>query len=255
MKLWNILGIFLSMLLFSLVVGADAYLSKLLNIETVFPFAVAGLIVFPLYFVFRLIRRPLGWDRDSRLIRRLGRSAEAVVVSLDENSGGGTVLINEQPYLNLFLEVHEKGVKPYFASLDAVIPQYALPQFQPGSRVEVLVHPYDPQKLRLRYDSDPIVMGAAWSDDEREQIKHRGQKAEIVVVSVEPTGRSEGFEPVVTVRYEVLPAKGEPYQIEQEAALPDQMITQLRGNKGKRYKAQVHPEDKGKVYIHFDFKA
>jgi len=255
MKLWNILGIVLSMFLFSLLVGADAYLSKLLGIETIFPFAVAGLIIFPLYFIFRLIRRPLGWDRDSRLIRRRGRLAEAVVVSLDENSEGGAVTVNEQPYLNLLLEVHEEGDEPYTASLDAVIPRYALPQFQPGEKIEVLIHPHDPQKLRLRYDSDPIVMGAAWSDDEREQIKRRGQKAKIVVVSVEPTERSEGFDPVVTVRYEVLPVKGEPYQIEQEAALPDQMITQLRANKGKRYKARIHPEDKGKVYIHFDFKA
>ncbi len=255
MKPWNILGIILSMFLFSLLVGADAYLSKLLGIETILPFAIAGLIILPLYFIFRLIRRPLGWDRDSILIRRRGRPAEAVVVSLDENSEGGTVLVNEQPYLNLLLEVREEGAKPYFASVDTVIPEYALPQFQPGSKVEVLIHPHDPQKVRLRRDSDPIVMGAAWSDDEREQIKRRGQKAEIVVVSVEPTQRSKGFDPVVTVRYEVHPAKGEPYQIEQETALPDQMIVQLRGNKGKRYKARIHPEDKGKVYIHFDFEA
>jgi len=234
------------MLLFSLLVGADAYLSKLLSIETIMPFAVVGLIVLPLYFVFRLIRRPLGWDRDSRLIRRRGRSAEAVVVSLDENSEGGTVLVNEQPYLNLLLEVHEEGVEPYFASLDAVIPQYALPQFQPGSKMEVLIHPHDPQKLRLRYDDDPIDMGAAWSYDEREQIERRGQKAEIVVVSAEPTGRSEGFDPVVTVCYEVLPVKGEPYQIEQEVALPDQMIAPLRGIKASGTRRGFIPKTKAR---------
>lgn len=243
------------MFLFSLLVGADAYLSKLLSIETILPFAIAGLIIFPLYFVFRLIRRPMGWDRDSLLIKRRGRLAEATVVSLDENSEGGTVLVNEQPYLNLLLEVREEGAEPYFASVDTVIPEYALPQFQPGAKVEVLIHPHDPQKIRLRQDSDSIVMGAACSDEELREVRLHGQKARVVVVSVEPTDRSEGFDPVVVVTYEVHPVKGEIYQIELESALPDQMIVQLRGNKGKSYKARIHPEDKGKVFIHFDFEA
>ena len=80
-------------------------------------------------------------------IRKTGRPAKAVLKALGENSGGGIVTINDQPYLNLTVEVHDGYQAPYVASFDTIVPRTLLPQLQPGVEFPVKVDPQNPQKV------------------------------------------------------------------------------------------------------------
>lgn len=66
---------------------------------------------------------------------------------LAENSGGGVVTVNDQPYLNVTLEVDGGSRAPYVVSFDAVIPRAAVPQFQPDALIRLKVDPNDPQQV------------------------------------------------------------------------------------------------------------
>ncbi len=88
-----------------------------------------------------------GGGPGARRIRKYGRPAKATVLAIGENSGGGVVTVNDQPYLNLQVRVEDGFQTPYDASFDTIIPRSALPQFQPGAVIPVKVDPEDPQKV------------------------------------------------------------------------------------------------------------
>jgi len=92
-----------------------------------------------------------GGSREERRIRKTGRSARATVLAVGENSGGGVVTVNGQPYLNLVVRVEDGVSSPYEANFDAIIPRASLPQVQPGAVVKVKVDPRDPRKVVLDY--------------------------------------------------------------------------------------------------------
>ncbi|HUV86998.1 MAG TPA: hypothetical protein VMX79_07780 [bacterium] len=77
------------------------------------------------------------------------------------NAGGltivGVVTINDQPYLNLTLEVDDGSRAPYVVSFDAVIPRAAVPQFQPGALVRLKVDPNDPQQVVIDWSASRLV--------------------------------------------------------------------------------------------------
>src|SRR4030042_7153914 len=56
--------------------------------------------------------------QESQRILAEGREATAIVQAIGENSQGGIVTINDQPLLNLQLEVHEGKAPPYPRSID-----------------------------------------------------------------------------------------------------------------------------------------
>ena len=91
----------------------------------------------------------LGEGKKAGEILETGRSATATVVSLEENSGGGVVTINGQPYLNLKLLVDDNLNPAYEVSFDTVIPRSAVPQFQPGAAFEVKIDQTNPQIVVL----------------------------------------------------------------------------------------------------------
>ena len=93
----------------------------------------------------------LGGAARERRILATGRPATAIVVSLGENSGGGVVTVNDQPYLNLILEVRDGIRPPYRVSMDLIIPRTAVPQFQPGAVIPVTVDPDDPQGVVINW--------------------------------------------------------------------------------------------------------
>jgi hypothetical protein len=90
-----------------------------------------------------------GKGKEAGKILETGRSATATVVSLEENSGGGVVTINGQPYLNLKLLVDDNLNPAYEVSFDTVIPRSAVPQFQPGAAFEVKIDQTNPQIVVL----------------------------------------------------------------------------------------------------------
>lgn len=98
-----------------------------------------------------------GGSPTERRIRATGRPAKGKVLRLAENSGGGVVTVNDQPYLNLTLEVDDGFRAPYDVSFDAVIPRSILPQFRPGAVIPVKVDADDPQKVVIDWNSSPSV--------------------------------------------------------------------------------------------------
>jgi hypothetical protein len=62
-------------------------------------------------------------------------------------AGSGVVTVNNQPYLNLTVEVDDGSRAPYVVSFDTVIPLASVPQFQPGALIRLKVDPDDPQKV------------------------------------------------------------------------------------------------------------
>lgn len=81
-----------------------------------------------------------------------GRRAEAEILAINENSGGGVLTINDQPVANLKLRVHDGGKSPYVVSIDAVIPRLAVLRLMPGARVPVLIDPKDDNKIMVDFD-------------------------------------------------------------------------------------------------------
>jgi len=108
---------------------------------------VFSLLIMVVAFWPEIRRYLLGGAARERRILQTGRPARATVVSLGENSGGGVVTVNDQPYLNLVLEVHDGFSAPYAVSMDLVIPRAAVPQFQPGAVIPVKVDPADPRNV------------------------------------------------------------------------------------------------------------
>jgi hypothetical protein len=88
-----------------------------------------------------------GGGPGARRIRKYGRPARATILAIGENSGGGVVTVNDQPYLNLQVRVEDGFRAAYDVSFDTVIPRSILPQFQPGAVIPIKVDPEDPQKV------------------------------------------------------------------------------------------------------------
>jgi hypothetical protein len=93
-----------------------------------------------------------GGSPGDRRIRKYGRPAQATVIEIGENSGGGVVTVNDQPYLNLTVRVDDGAQAPFVASFDTIIPRSMVPQFQPGAVVPVKVDPDEPHKVVIDWD-------------------------------------------------------------------------------------------------------
>lgn len=208
------------------------------------------------------------WGKGKRAKSILvnGRQARATLLEIGENSGGGTVTINDDPYLNLRLEIDDGVNKPYEVSLDAVISRFVVPQFQPGVAFPVRVDTSNPENIV--YDSNqaaldgtgmilqgtrPQISGLNRTPEETEVVRKRGIKATAKITAVEPTGRSHDFKPLVKVVYEVIIPGEDPYEITAELPIPTHMVEQFKGVIGKVFPAKVHPEDRNKISVDVTF--
>ena len=72
-----------------------------------------------------------------------GRVGTATVVSLSQTGA----FVNENPQVELDLDVTVEGLEPYRATHKQVLAMIAVPQFQPGASVPVRVDPRDPHSL------------------------------------------------------------------------------------------------------------
>jgi hypothetical protein len=208
-----------------------------------------------------------GKGRRARKILESGRQARARILEVGENSGGGTVTINDDPYLNLKLEIDDGVNRPYEVSLDTVISRSIVPQFQPGASFPIRIDNadrelvvYDANQAALEGSgpiigqSRPKITSLDRTIEETETVRRHGIKATAKILAVEPTGRSHDFKPLVKVSYEVSIPGQKPYQITAELPVPTHMVTQFREVIGKAFPAKVHPEDPNKISVDVDFE-
>lgn len=208
----------------------------------------------------------LGKGRKARKILAYGRAAKATLLGIDENSGGGTVTINDDPYLNLKLKIDDGSSHPYDVSLDAVVPRYLVPAFQPGASFPVRIDPQDMQVVVFDTNqaaldgtgiilegTKPQISGLNRTQEETEAIHKRGIKATAIIKSIEPTCKSHDFKPLVRVDYEVTIYGEKPYIVEAELPIPSHMVEQFKEVIGKVFPAKVHPEDRNKISVDVTF--
>lgn len=207
-----------------------------------------------------------GKGRRARKILQSGRQARATLVEIGENSGGSSVTINDDPYLNLRLQIDDGLNKPYEVSLDTVISRYIVPQFQPGESFPVRVDPqdmqvvvYDTNQAALEgsgivlQGTNPKISGLTRTHEETEAVHKKGIKAAAKITAVEPTGRSHDFKPIVRVNYEVTIPGEMSYIVEAELPIPSHMVEQFKEVIGKVFPARVHPEDRNKISVDVTF--
>jgi len=194
-----------------------------------------------------------------------GRSAKATIVGIGEHSGGGTLTINNQPVLNLRLQIDDGYKQPYETSFDVLIPRSAVPQFQPSAMFAVKIDPADPQKVVFDKEGmgdiqgasagggKPTVGGKGWTKADRVLLKQDGKDGMAKLLGVEDTGKSEDFNPVVALSYEVFLPGEEPYSFTKEVAMSTEIVKKLRTVVGKTFQARVHPKDKTKISVDITF--
>lgn len=199
-----------------------------------------------------------GSGKEAALILQAGREATATVLGIGENSGGGTLTINNQPVLNLVMSIKLGNLQPFEVSMDVLIPRAQVPQFQPGAVFPVKVHPEDQNKVvldrtRLETMRKPSVGGKGWSQMDHELTEKSGIDAMVDIVSIEDTGKSEDFKPVVRMIYDVHKSGEMVYRLEKEVPMPSEMISKMQAVVGKSFKGKIHPYDKEKVSIDIEF--
>ncbi len=197
----------------------------------------------------------LSSGKKAERIRNTGIPATATVIYIGENSRGGVMTINDQPVLNLQLEVKIGNSAPYRVSFDSIIPRADVAKFQPGVSFPVRVDPKDKTKVVFDYnakiDESMPTFGNKWSEDDNISTKLYGRNGKAKVKEIVPTGKSAGFNIVVKITYEVFPEEGEPYVFSKEVSLPTEVVKKIEGYIGKTVKCRIHPSDKTKIKLTF----
>ena len=76
-----------------------------------------------------------------------GREATATIIEVGPNSTGFNVETNDNPLLGLTLEINDPRHGAYVVEVDTTIPQYEIPQYQPGAEVNVIINKSNPKKV------------------------------------------------------------------------------------------------------------
>jgi hypothetical protein len=225
---------------------------------------VFGLSIFPFIGVFKGMFGGKGYNffwgsgKIAKQILASGRSAQAKLIRIGENSGGGITTINDQPLLFLTLLIDDGTNPPYEVSFDAIVARTVLPQLQPGVTFPVKVDLTD--KNLVVFDQSgvmagntPTVGGKNWTDEDRRLLESSGIQAMALLKEVEDTGKSEDFKLIISVCYEVYKPGEEPYTVEKEIPIPAESVQLMRSAVGKTFKAKVHPYDPQKIVVEIVF--
>ena len=130
------------------IIGAERF--RALEHSPWVPVAVVAFVILVFAASFRTMLKPLFsfFGGGAKRILATGRPAKAKVLAVGENSGGGVVTINDQPYLNLKLEIND-GAQVTEASIDVVVPRYAVPRLQPGAELNIMLDRENPAKMAV----------------------------------------------------------------------------------------------------------
>jgi hypothetical protein len=228
-----------------------------------------GLIILPMIIIFgttiKTFIKPfmsfIGGGGAVKKILKTGRPASAIVLSIGENSGGGVVTVNDQPYLNLQLEVHDNNRSPYTISLDTIIPRSNIPQFQPGAVIPIKISLDDPQKIAIDWQASRIPdiqtkkpsYGAEWSVLDQSLLKREGKDGRALLLSIADTGKSKNFNPIVRLEYQVTVRDEKPYTFHKEIPMPSEAIKMMQKVIGRSFPARIHPHDRTKIKVDITF--
>jgi hypothetical protein len=197
-----------------------------------------------------------GEGKKARAILETGRSAVATILSLSENSKGGVMTINDQPVLNLKLLIDDGQNQPYETSFDTIIGRSAVPQFQPGGKFKVKIDPTDPKIVVIDVNAtaeQPTIGKKNWTDEDRKLVKEQGIDGVAKLLAVEDTGRSENFQTVVKVIWEVKCARWGEYTTTSEFPVNSSAAEQLKSVIGRSFSTRIQPNNKDRMSVDIRF--
>jgi Protein of unknown function (DUF3592) len=99
----------------------------------------------PFVLIFYLIKKSNEKKEADRKLMATGDPARATVLALEETG----MLINNQPLVNLKLQIVRHGQPPYEHTHQMVLSMLNLPQVQPGATIPVRVDPENPKRIAL----------------------------------------------------------------------------------------------------------
>lgn len=89
-------------------------------------------------------------EGEAKRIRRVGQSAEALVLSISDTG----MTVNDNPVVAFRLEVRPATGTPYEVETRGLVGRLDVPQVQPGAVLPVAIDPRDPKKVALRIYRD-----------------------------------------------------------------------------------------------------
>ncbi len=162
--------------------------------------------------------------------------------------------INEQPQVNIEVMVTRQGQEPYPASFQAIIPQTAIPQFQPGSMIPLLVSTNNPAKVGLDrngqvsqehmqslLNEQMIRQGVA---PETMEIARNGEQLYAKVLDVVPMGNSRDGKIPLRLKLSVTTSTGEARTINTQKDIFESSLSQVQqGNIIRVMYSAKYPDD------------
>lgn len=85
-------------------------------------------------------------EGEAKRIRRIGQSAEALVLSIRDTG----MTVNDNPIVAFRLQVRPPTGDPYEVETRGLVGRLDVPQVQPGAVLPVAIDPKDPSKVALR---------------------------------------------------------------------------------------------------------
>jgi hypothetical protein len=162
----------------------------------------------------------------------------------------------------LSLEVHDGSNPPYVVNFDTLIPRTAIPQYQPGARLQIKIAPDDPNRIAVvDIVADDMPMASRLMNKqqleqvliqyqmEHEQITKIGLQATAKVLQYMPMGFTvNGNNPAVNLLVEVQPANDSAFTVQIECVVIDEAsVPQFQP--GQMVMVRYDPNDPTKVAL------
>lgn len=193
-----------------------------------------------------------GGGKRAKRIQKEGIKAYAKLLEIGENSKGGILTINDQPVLNLTLEIFQKDNPSYNISFDNIVPRYLIPQLQPGNEFSVRIDPEDNKFIVLDNNREHYMqIGKKMSSITMSEIQDHGINGKATIINIEDTKKSKDFLVVIIIHYKIFPENNSPYTYSIETALNTKEIDQIKDKLDKTFKCKIHPKDKNKFIVNW----
>lgn len=268
-----------------IVLNADTIIKKI-GIPGMIILMTAAILINIVPFISAFKGHPFLKDgKEANRINEQGIPATAVVLSIGENSKGGTVTINKQPVLNLKFKITISNEPSYEVSFDSIVPRTMVPLLQPGGTFSIKVDPKNRARFVLDKSQEASMQAGQFSfnaggtpinvsqvglndisgffnnlsgievhvgnltNEDSTLIKQKGNSVLAKLNKFEDLGRSENYKPVISIVWEIHGVDKEPYDIYYEKSIDGSVIQVLKNSKGKTFPAKVHPDNKEKLII------
>jgi hypothetical protein len=128
-------------------------------------------------------------------------------------------------------------------------------KIDPANPQRVVIDPEGASRMRssVAADGRPTVGGKDWTEADHVLLKQDGKDGMAKILNIEDTGKSEDFNPVVRLSYEVYLPGEEPYNVTKEVPMPTSYVQQLKTVIGKTFPARIHPHDREKLSVNITF--